>query len=114
MTVCVQTERSTFGRSHSDEEGEVDELRSDFMMTALASPQPSSRYSSASAVTSSQRKAAPKVCTRDFCRQWESCICNLFLSQKKKAISRRSEISDDLATYCYNMKVSSLCQCAIM
>jgi hypothetical protein len=29
----------------------------------------------------------------------------MFIVQKKKAISRRGDIDDDLATYCYNMKV---------
>ena len=31
-----------------------------------------------------------------------------FYLQKKKAISRRKDINDDLATYCYNMKVGVL------
>ena len=29
-----------------------------------------------------------------------------FFTQKKKAISRRKEVTDDLATYCYQMRVS--------
>ena len=37
------------------------------------------------------------TCYRDFVQ---------FFLQKKKAISRRKEVTDDLATYCYQMRVS--------
>ena len=33
------------------------------------------------------------------------CLLCVIVLQKKKEISRRKEISDDLATYCYQMKV---------
>jgi len=36
-------------------------------------------------------------------------LCYVLLyPQKKKAISRRKDISDNLATYCYQMRVSTI------